>query len=111
MSTVRRAADFACGKCGSVAVVYPDQLSDDAPVKCHRCRTVLCTLAEFRLVAGRKLQRFESSVARRGYAFFIPSPTFLDRWYRRLARVFGTGAVRRSSSPVTQLRTAGDGPD
>jgi hypothetical protein len=32
-------------------VVYPDRLSDDAPVKCQRCRTVLCTLREFRLAA------------------------------------------------------------
>jgi hypothetical protein len=43
--------DFACRACGSPAVVYPDHLSDDAPVKCQRCRTVLCTLREFRLSA------------------------------------------------------------
>jgi len=73
VKTPGRASDFACGTCGSVAVVYPDELSDDAKVKCQRCQTVLCTLAEFRRVAARKLTRFESSVASRGYAFFMPS--------------------------------------
>ena len=43
--------EFACRACGSPAVVYPDRLIDDAPVKCQRCRTVLCTLREFRLSA------------------------------------------------------------
>ncbi len=43
------ATEFACRACGSPAVVYPDRLSDDAPVTCQRCRTVLCTLREFRL--------------------------------------------------------------
>jgi hypothetical protein len=33
--------------------VYPDRLSDDAPVRCQRCLTVLCTLGEFRLSAER----------------------------------------------------------
>jgi predicted nucleic acid-binding Zn ribbon protein len=47
----RPATEFACRACGSAAVVYPDRLSDDAPVKCQRCRTVLCTLREFRLAA------------------------------------------------------------
>jgi DNA-directed RNA polymerase subunit RPC12/RpoP len=43
--------EFACWACGSPAVVYPDRLSDDAPVRCQRCNTVLCTLREFRLSA------------------------------------------------------------
>jgi DNA-directed RNA polymerase subunit RPC12/RpoP len=43
--------EFACRACGSPAVVYPDRLSDDAPVRCQRCRTLLCTLHEFRLSA------------------------------------------------------------
>jgi DNA-directed RNA polymerase subunit RPC12/RpoP len=43
--------EFACQACGSPAVVYPDRLSDEAPVRCQRCRTVLCTLREFRLSA------------------------------------------------------------
>jgi len=43
------AAEFACRACGSPAVVFPDRLNDDAPVRCRRCRTVLCTLREFRL--------------------------------------------------------------
>jgi hypothetical protein len=45
---------FACRACGSPAVVYPDRLSDDAPVKCQRCRTVLCSLREFRLSAEQQ---------------------------------------------------------
>jgi DNA-directed RNA polymerase subunit RPC12/RpoP len=47
----KSATEFACRACGSPAVVYPDRLSDDAPVRCQRCRTVLCTLREFRLSA------------------------------------------------------------
>jgi hypothetical protein len=47
----RPVTEFACRACGSPAVVYPDRLSDDAPVTCQRCRTVLCTLREFRLAA------------------------------------------------------------
>ncbi|HWF95145.1 MAG TPA: hypothetical protein VG291_09340 [Xanthobacteraceae bacterium] len=47
----KSATEFSCRACGSPAVVYPDRLSDDAPVKCQRCRTVLCTLGEFRLAA------------------------------------------------------------
>jgi DNA-directed RNA polymerase subunit RPC12/RpoP len=49
--SLRSATEFACRTCGSPAVVYPDRLSDDAPVRCQRCRTVLCTLREFRLSA------------------------------------------------------------
>ena len=48
---------FACGVCGSVAVVYPDHLSEDAPVTCRRCQTVICTLGEFRRAAGRDMGR------------------------------------------------------
>jgi hypothetical protein len=43
--------EFACRACGSPAVVYPAHLSDDAPIKCQRCRAVLCTVREFRLSA------------------------------------------------------------
>jgi len=39
---------FACKACGSPAVVYPDHLSDDGPIKCQRCDAVLCTVGEFR---------------------------------------------------------------
>jgi hypothetical protein len=46
--------EFACRACGSPAVVYPDRLSDDAPIKCQRCRTVLCTVREFRLSATQE---------------------------------------------------------
>ena len=88
-----------------MAVVYPDQLNDHAQVRCQRCQTVLCTLAEFRLVAGRNLSRFESSVARRSYAFFMSSPGIFERWYRRLVRWLGAGASRRSHDETTALRT------
>jgi hypothetical protein len=49
--------EFACRACGSPAVVYPDRLSDDALVKCQRCRTVLCTVREFRLSAMRGMAK------------------------------------------------------
>ncbi len=49
--SLRPSTEFACRACGSPAMVYPDRLSDDAPVRCQRCRTVLCTLREFRLSA------------------------------------------------------------
>ena len=40
--------EFSCPACGSPAVVYPDELTDDALVKCRRCEAVLCTLGELR---------------------------------------------------------------
>jgi hypothetical protein len=43
--------EFACKACGSPAVVYPDHISDDAPIKCQRCSVTLCTLSEFRVYA------------------------------------------------------------
>ena len=54
--------EFSCPACGSPAVVYPDHLTEDAPVKCRRCATVLCTLREFRSSAIDGAGRF----ARRG---------------------------------------------
>jgi predicted nucleic acid-binding Zn ribbon protein len=42
------AMEFSCPACGSPAVVYPDELTDDALVKCRRCEAVLCTLGELR---------------------------------------------------------------
>jgi hypothetical protein len=49
--------EFACRVCGSAAVVYPPRLSDDAAVTCRRCRTVLCTLQEFRRSAEQGIAR------------------------------------------------------
>jgi hypothetical protein len=43
--------EFSCKACGSPAVVYPDRLSDEAPIKCRRCGIAICTLSEFRLYA------------------------------------------------------------
>jgi hypothetical protein len=84
-----RASGFACKECGSVAVVYPDHLSEDAPVTCRRCQTVICTLGEFRCAAGRDMARDEASAGGRGYALFTPMRGFPARWYRHLARRLG----------------------
>lgn len=43
--------EFACKECDSPAVVYPDHLRDDAPIKCQRCGVIICTVSEFRLHA------------------------------------------------------------
>jgi hypothetical protein len=40
--------EFRCLVCGSPAVEFPSILRNDAPVKCQRCRTVICSLGEFR---------------------------------------------------------------
>jgi hypothetical protein len=53
--------EFSCYVCGSPAVVLPAHLTDDAPVRCRRCRTVLCTLAEFRLSAENGLATDEAN--------------------------------------------------
>jgi hypothetical protein len=64
-----------------VAVVYPDHLSEDAPVTCRRCRTVICTLAEFRRAAGQDMAaRAERRAGTRGYALFTPAGGFASRW-------------------------------
>lgn len=52
--------EFACRACGSAAVVYPAHLTDDAPVTCRRCRTVLCTLREFRMAAEQGIARIQA---------------------------------------------------
>ena len=40
--------EFSCPACGSPAIVLPDLMTDQAPVRCRRCETVLCTLGQFR---------------------------------------------------------------
>lgn len=52
--------EFACRVCGSAAVVYPANLTDDAPVTCRRCDTVLCTLREFRSAAEQGIARIQA---------------------------------------------------
>ena len=79
------ATEFACRACGSPAVVYPDRLSDDAPVRCQRCRAVLCTLREFRLSVeqGRAAMQIYADDTERnpiGSGWRL-----LDRLFRRLA--------------------------
>ena len=64
-----------------MAVVYPDHLSEDAPVTCRRCQTVICTLGEFRRAAGRDRGRSN--------ALFMRVRGFAGRWYRRLGRRLG----------------------
>ena len=79
------AAEFSCHACGSPAVVFPDLLSDDAPVRCQRCRTVLCTLREFRLSAehGNPVLRIYADDMDR--SSFGSGWRLLDRLFRRLA--------------------------
>jgi DNA-directed RNA polymerase subunit RPC12/RpoP len=79
------AAEFACHACGSPAVVFPDRFSDDSPVRCQRCRTVLCTLREFRISVeqGRAVTMRIRADKDRGVG--APGWRLLDRLFRRLA--------------------------
>jgi hypothetical protein len=80
------AAEFACRACGSPAVVFPDRLSDDAPVRCQRCRTVLCTLREFRRSVGQGravTMQIRADSGERGRVG--AGRRLLDRLFRRLA--------------------------
>jgi hypothetical protein len=79
------AAEFSCHACGSPAVVFPDLLRDDAPVRCQRCRTVLCTLREFRISVeqGRAVTMRIRADKDRGAG--APGWRLLDRLFRRLA--------------------------
>jgi DNA-directed RNA polymerase subunit RPC12/RpoP len=80
------AAEFSCHACGSPAVVFPDHLSDDAPVRCQRCRTVLCTLREFRLSVekGRAVtMQIRAGSGERG--LIGSGRRLLDRLFQRLA--------------------------
>jgi DNA-directed RNA polymerase subunit RPC12/RpoP len=79
------AAEFACRACGSPAVVYPDRLSEDAPVRCQRCRTVLCTLREFRLSAEQGRAAMQIYADDSGRSPFGAGWRLLDRLLRRLA--------------------------
>jgi DNA-directed RNA polymerase subunit RPC12/RpoP len=40
--------EFECLTCGSPGVEFPTILKDDAPIKCQRCKAVICSLGEFR---------------------------------------------------------------
>jgi DNA-directed RNA polymerase subunit RPC12/RpoP len=77
------AAEFACRACGSPAVVYPDRLSDDAPVRCQRCRTVLCTLREFRLSAEPGRAAMQIYADDFGRSSLGAGWRLLDRLFRR----------------------------
>jgi ribosomal protein S27E len=47
------AEEFACPKCSSQSVVYPDVLADDKYVTCRACGTLLATVLQFRrLIEG-----------------------------------------------------------
>ena len=39
---------FACNACGGPAVVLPQELFDDALVRCQRCNAVIATWAVFK---------------------------------------------------------------
>jgi ribosomal protein S27E len=76
--------EFACPDCGSPAVVYPDHITDDAPVKCRRCHAVLCNLREFKRFARDGMARVElvsERWSRNSIASGIP---FSDRLFRVL---------------------------
>src|ERR1700738_5131060 len=85
MNAVELVTEFACRACGSPAVVYPDRLSDDAPVRCQRCRTVLCTLREFRLSALQGPAAVQFGADDAGRDLVGPGWRLLDRLFRRLA--------------------------
>jgi hypothetical protein len=72
LKALEMVTEFACQACGSPAVVYPDRMSDEAPVKCQRCRTVLCTLREFRLSAEKGTAAMQAYA--RGSDGLDPSP-------------------------------------
>ena len=78
-------AEFACLACGSPAVVYQDPLSDDAPVKCQRCQTILCTLREFRLSAEPGMARIQIFADGPDRTPVRSGWRLVDRLFRRLA--------------------------
>jgi hypothetical protein len=80
-----RAGEFFCRACGSAAVVYPAHLSDDAPVKCQRCRTVLCTLREFRRSAERGTARMQMRADAAERIHLRTGWPLVDRLFQRLA--------------------------
>jgi len=49
------AEKFACPKCSSQSVVYPDVPADDEYVTCRACGTILATLSQFRQFVERHL--------------------------------------------------------
>ncbi|HLH96312.1 MAG TPA: hypothetical protein VKW08_14450 [Xanthobacteraceae bacterium] len=77
--------EFACRVCGSAAVVYPAQLSDDAPVTCRRCRTVLCTLREFRSAAEQGIARIHAYADGSAQTESGPRPGLFGKMLGRLA--------------------------
>jgi hypothetical protein len=76
--------EFACQACGSPAVVYPDRMSDDAPVKCQRCQTVVCTLREFRLWAEQGMAAMQAHAGSSDQTQTGSGWRLLDRLFRRL---------------------------
>jgi hypothetical protein len=102
--------EFACEACGSAAVVYPEHLTDDAPVTCRRCQTVLCTLAEFRRCAERKLERSEPFTRRRSLDQFRPDSGLMARLYRRLTKGSRLVASGPAQNDGTALRAGSPAP-
>jgi DNA-directed RNA polymerase subunit RPC12/RpoP len=43
--------EFKCPGCGSPAIEYPEILNDDADVRCLYCKSIICSLSEFRRAA------------------------------------------------------------
>jgi hypothetical protein len=59
--------EFECAFFGSPAIEYPAILENDGLVKCQRCKTVICTLGEFRRKGQWQPPRFRSDAS--GEAF------------------------------------------
>jgi hypothetical protein len=76
--------EFACPACGSSAVVYPDRLADDAPVRCRRCQIVRCTVRELRHFAEDGMARIELIPDRWRPNDIVSGLRFGDRLFRRL---------------------------
>jgi DNA-directed RNA polymerase subunit RPC12/RpoP len=85
LKAMEMVTEFACQACGSPAVVYPDRMSDDAPVKCQRCRTVLCTLREFRLSAEQGMAAIQAYTGGSDQTHTRSGWRLLDRLFRRPA--------------------------
>jgi uncharacterized Zn finger protein len=40
--------EFACPKCFSQSVIFPDVPADDAFLRCRACGTIIATVSQFR---------------------------------------------------------------
>jgi DNA-directed RNA polymerase subunit RPC12/RpoP len=45
--------EIACKECGSGRLTYPFHITDDSSIECQECGSVVGTVAELRVQAGR----------------------------------------------------------